>query len=108
MIDLGQSINSLFIFDLCVLLPPKGAIVHVPLIFLFVRLCCLSVLSVLSVAQDELKISKFRVRQKSSFKPETDRESLIFTQKIQVIGRSETFCNVTESNYKICDVKDIV
>ena len=72
-----------------------------------------SVLSVrlsvrLSVGQDELKISKFRVRQKSSFKPETDRESLIFTQKIQVIGRSETFCNVTESNYKIYDVKDIV
>ena len=64
--------------------------------------------SVLSVAQDELKISKFRIRQKSSFKPETDRESLIFTLKIQVIGRSETFCNVTESNYKICDVKDIV
>ena len=71
-----------------------------------------SVLSVcpvlLSVAQDELKISKFRVRQKSSFKPETDRESLIFTQKIQVIGRSDIFCNVTESNYKISDVKDIV
>ena len=69
-----------------------------------------SVLSVclLSVGQDELKISKFRIRQKSSFKPETDRESLIFTQKIQVIGRSEIFCNVTESNYKICDVKDIV
>ena len=88
------------------LLPPKGAIVHVPLIFLFVRLSCLSVC--LSVGQDELKISKFRVRQKSSFKPETDRESLIFTQKIQVSGRSEIFCNVTESNYKICDVKDIV
>ena len=67
-----------------------------------------SVLSVLSVAQDELKISKFRIRQKSSFKPETDRESLIFTQKIQVSGRSEIFCNVTESNYKISDVKDIV
>ena len=67
-------------------------------------LCC----PVLSVAQDELKISKFRVRQKSSFKPETDRESLIFTQKIQVSGRSEIFCNVTESNYKMCDVKDIV
>ena len=67
-----------------------------------------SVCAVLSVAQDELKISKFRIRQKSSFKPETDRESLIFTQKIQVIGRSETFCNITESNYKICDVKDIV
>ena len=87
------------------LLPPKGAIVHVPLIFLFVRLCCPVCLS---VGQDELKISKFRVRQKSSFKPETDRESLIFTLKIQVIGRSETFCNVTESNYKICDVNDIV
>ena len=70
-------------------------------------LCC-PVLCCPSVAQDELKISKFRVRQKSSFKPETDRESLIFTQKIQVIGRSEIFCNVTESNYKICDVKDIV
>ena len=88
-------------------LPPKGAIVHVPLFFLFVRPSC-PVLSVLSVAQDELKISKFRVRQKSSFKPETDRESLIFTQKIQVSGRSEIFCNVTESNYKMCDVKDIV
>ena len=76
-----------------------------------VRPSVLSVLSCLScpsVAQDELKISKFRIRQKSSFKPETDRESLIFTQKIQVIGRSERFCNVTESNYKICDVKDIV
>ena len=92
-----------------VFLPPKGAIVHVPLIFLFVRPSCLSCLSVCpSVAQDELKISKFRVRQKSSFKPETDRESLIFTQKIQVSGRSEIFCNVTESNYKISDVKDIV
>ena len=68
----------------------------------------LSVCAVLSVAQDELKISKFRVRQKSSFKPETERESLIFTQKIQVIGRSEIFCNATESNYKISDVKDIV
>ena len=68
-------------------------------------LCCLCCLS---VAQDELKISKFRVRQKSSFKPETDRESLIFKLKIQVIGRSDIFCNVTESNYKICDVKDIV
>ena len=68
---------------------------------------CLSC-PVLSVAQDELEISKFRVRQKSSFKPETDRESLIFTQKIQVIGRSEIFCNVTESNYKISDVKDVV
>ena len=93
-------------FEFLALLPPKGAIVHVPLIFLFVRLSCLSVR--LSVAQDELKISKFRVRQKSSFKPETDRESLIFTQKIQVSGRSEIFCNVTESNYKISDVKDIV
>ena len=64
--------------------------------------------SVLSVAQDELKISKFRIRQKSSFKPETDRESLISAQKIQVSGRSEIFCNVTESNYKMSDVKDII
>ncbi len=54
-----------------------------------VRLSVLSVCAVCpSVAQDELKISKFRIRQKSSFKPETDRESLIFTQKIQVSGRS--------------------
>ena len=48
-------------------LPPKGAIVHVPLLFLFVRPSCLSV-CLMSVAQDELKISKFRIRPKAPLK----------------------------------------